>query len=67
MKINKLMTGTILSGFLAATSVFAADEELIIFDWSGYEDEGFFPAYVEKHGAAPTYAFFGDEEEAFQK
>nr|WP_241525665.1 extracellular solute-binding protein [Pseudophaeobacter leonis] len=27
----------------------------------------FFSAYTDKHGTAPTFAFFGDEEEAFQK
>ena len=67
MKINKLLTTTVLSGFIVATSAFAADEELIVFDWSGYEDEGFFQKYIEQHGAAPTFAFFGEEEEAFQK
>ena len=66
MKINTLMTGTILSGFLAASAAIAGDE-LIVFDWSGYEDEGFFQAYIQKHGGPPTFAFFGDEEEAFQK
>ena len=45
----------------------AADEELIILDWSGYEDEGFFGAYIEKHGEGPTFSFFGEEEEAFNK
>ena len=67
MKINKLLTTTILSGFIVATSAFAADEELIVFDWSGYEDEGFFQKYIEQHGGSPTFAFFGEEEEAFQK
>lgn len=67
MKISKLLTTTVLSGFIVATSAFAADEELIVFDWSGYEDEGFFQKYIEQHGAAPTFAFFGEEEEAFQK
>ncbi len=59
---------------LAASLVFgaqsapqAADKELTIFDWSGYEDENFFPAYKAKHGTGPTFAFFGDEEEAFTK
>lgn len=45
----------------------AEDAELTIFDWSGYEDPAFHPAYTEKHGDSPTFTFFGDEEEAFQK
>ena len=50
-----------------AASAFAADEELTVFDWAGFEDPGLLESYVEKHGAAPTYAFYGDEDEAFQK
>ena len=45
----------------------AADSELIVFDWGGYEDPGFFQSYIEKYGDSPTYSFFSDEEEAFQK
>ncbi len=50
-----------------ATTATAQDSELLVFDWSGYEEEGFFIKYAEKHGQGPTYAFFGEEEEAFQK
>ena len=46
---------------------FAADSELVVFDWGGYEDEMFFQDYMKKYGDAPTYSFFSDEEEAFQK
>lgn len=45
----------------------AGDGNLVIFDWSGYEDQAFFDAYMKKYGEAPTYSFFADEEEAFQK
>jgi len=45
----------------------AQDPDFTVFDWAGYEDPEFFTAYIEAHGMAPTYAFFGDEEEAFQK
>ncbi len=45
----------------------AADSDLIIFDWSGYEDPAFHPGYVAKHNDSPTFTFFGDEDEAFQK
>jgi spermidine/putrescine-binding protein len=45
----------------------AEDGELLVFDWAGYEDPAFHPAYTEKHGDSPTFTFFADEEEAFQK
>lgn len=45
----------------------AAAQTLTVFDYSGFEDPAFHAAYVEKHGASPDFAFFGDEEEAFQK
>ncbi len=45
----------------------AADKDLVVFDWAGYEDPAFFQKYVDMHGDAPTYSFFSDEEEAFQK
>lgn len=50
-----------------AGSASAADSDLIVFDWAGYEDPAFFQTYIDKHGDAPTYSFFSDEEEAFQK
>ena len=52
---------------LMAGSALAQDPDLVVFDWPGYEDPEFFGAYTEKHGAEPTFAFFGEEEEAFQK
>lgn len=58
---------------LASVAVFtggaavADDPELTVFDWAGYEDPEFFKTYTAKHGSGPTFAFFGDEEEAFQK
>lgn len=45
----------------------AMADDLIILDWSGYEDPGFFGAYIEAYGGSPEYSFFGEEEEAFQK
>jgi spermidine/putrescine transport system substrate-binding protein len=66
---NFRKTATIAAAIAVLTSgaAFADDAELTIFDWAGYEDPEFFKAYVEKHGEGPTFAFFGDEEEAFQK
>lgn len=63
-----------ITGFAAAvaasmlvTPSFAADAELLVFDWAGYEDPEFFKAYNTQHGDDPTFTFFGEEEEAFQK
>jgi spermidine/putrescine transport system substrate-binding protein len=39
----------------------------VIFTWEGYEDEGLHQGYLDKHGASPSFTFFGDEEEAFAK
>jgi spermidine/putrescine transport system substrate-binding protein len=44
-----------------------ADEQATYFTWSGYDDAGFFPGYVKKHGVNPNTPIFADEEEAFQK
>ena len=59
------------AAIIAATLVngpaYAADEDLIVLDWAGFEDPGFYGAYIEKHGERPTFVLFGEEEEAFQK
>ena len=56
-----------LSLALPGFAVRAADPDLLILDWSGYEEDPYWAAYAEKYGDMPTYSFFGDEEEAFQK
>lgn len=69
------MTSRILNSMLGSAAVLAlavgtaaaADPELTIFDWAGYEDPAFHESYTEKHSVSPTFSFFGDEEEAFQK
>ncbi len=65
-RIAPLLLGAMLA---ASTSTLAraADGDLTVFDWSGYEDPAFHPAYVEKYGDSPTFAFFADEDEAFAK
>jgi len=61
-----LMFSASLALLLTTGVARAADPELVIFEWAGYEDPAFFPAYVEKH-KLPSFSFFSDEEEAFQK
>jgi len=68
--MNRLL-GSTLGGAallaLAAGTAAAADAQLTVFDWAGYEDPGFHEDYTAKYNDEPTFAFFGDEEEAFQK
>ena len=56
-----------LAALLPAGTVLADGADLQVFDWSGYEDEGFFGDYMAEYGAAPSYTFFGSQEEAFTK
>ena len=64
---NKLkITAFIASLFMTVTAV-SANDQIIVFDWGGYEDPAFFTTYVDKYGGSPEYSFFSDEEEAFQK
>ncbi len=65
MKIKHLVCASIVA--LAAPMAIAQDSELLIFDWAGFEEDGYWQVYAEKFGGPPTYTFFGDEEEAFQK
>ncbi|MGD9915007.1 MAG: extracellular solute-binding protein [Rhizobiaceae bacterium] len=52
---------------LALAPIARADDSLTIFDWAGYEAPQFHPSYTAKHGGEPTFTFFGDEDEAFEK
>ncbi|EKX58593.1 ABC polyamine transporter, periplasmic substrate-binding protein [Rhodobacter sp. AKP1] len=52
---------------LVALPALAADPDLIVFDWAGFESEGLMKSYIEKNGQMPTYALYGDDDEAFQK
>ncbi|SMX34668.1 ABC transporter substrate-binding protein [Actibacterium lipolyticum] len=63
--VKKLLASTAFAAL--ATTAMAADTDLLVFDYSGFEDPAFHSAYVEKNGDSPNFAFFGDEEEALQK
>ncbi|MCB1472936.1 MAG: extracellular solute-binding protein [Rhodobiaceae bacterium] len=65
--ISRLILSTALAGLLLVPAARAADPDLVVFDWSGYEDPEFYKSYTEKYGQPPQFSFFGDEEEAFQK
>ncbi len=61
-----LPLGAATLAFLANASV-AQDADLLVFDYSGFENPDFHQGYIEAHGDSPSFAFFGDEDEAFQK
>ena len=63
----KKILATSALALLCALPVRAADPELLVFDWAGFEVEGLFAAYKEKNGDSPTYSFYGSDDEAFQK
>lgn len=71
MKNNLARVVSAAWALAAAVSLFAparaADGDITVFDWSGYEDPAFHPAYTDKHGDSPTFTYFADEDEAFQK
>ncbi|MGB3555111.1 MAG: ABC transporter substrate-binding protein [Jannaschia sp.] len=56
-----------LLGGAALLLALPASAQMTVFDYAGFEDPAFHSKYVETHGASPDFAFFGDEEEAFQK
>jgi len=57
----------ILAAAVSASTVGVRADDLVIFDWSGYEAPEFHAKYTEKNGGEPTFTFFGDEDEAFEK
>lgn len=65
-RFTKILTGA-ASALAISTAAHAADPELLVFDWAGWEFDSVLTDYVAKHGANPTYSFFGDDDEAFQK
>jgi spermidine/putrescine transport system substrate-binding protein len=66
MNVKKILMASTAAALVSGLAM-AADDGLVVFDWSGYEDEGFYQNYITQHGGPPTFAFFGEEEEAFQK
>ena len=67
-KTTRFMIAAGLAAALSASASLARaqDQNIIIFDWSGYEAPQFHPQYTEKNGE-PDFTFFSDEDEAFEK
>lgn len=64
IKTTLISAASVLS---LTTAVRAADPDFTVLDWAGWEIEGILTGYVAKHGMHPTYAFFADDDEAFQR
>ncbi|GAB1363014.1 extracellular solute-binding protein [Rhodobacter sp.] len=64
--IARLLAGA-ATALALATAAHAADPELTVLDWAGWEIDGALTPYVDKNGQKPTYVFFADDDEAFQK
>jgi len=45
----------------------AQAQDLLVFDYSGFENPDFHQPFIEEHGSSPEFVFFGDEDEAFQR
>lgn len=67
MKMNRMLLATAAAVTLLSSAARAADAEMTVFDWAGWEIDGVLTDYVAKHGEKPTYSFFADDDEAFQK
>jgi spermidine/putrescine transport system substrate-binding protein len=65
--MQRAFVGTVSAFALVASVAQAADADLTVLDWAGWEIDGMLGDYVAKNGEKPTYAFFGDDDEAFQK
>src|SRR5262245_54752345 len=68
-RFNQLLaaTGVAFAAMPMTQRAARADEEAILFTWSGYDVPEAHPGYDAKYGAPPDMPLFSDEEEAFQK
>lgn len=68
-RFSQLLAGTGLAMMyapLTAGRSFAASEASY-YTWSGYDDPAFDQPYIDRHGTAPQYSTFPEDETAFQK
>ncbi|WOI56577.1 PotD/PotF family extracellular solute-binding protein [Palleronia sp. LCG004] len=52
---------------VSATAQAQDGKDLVVFDWGGYEDPGFYADYIEKYGDGPQFSFFTSDIDAVQK
>lgn len=67
MSLTRRLLATAATLVIVTGAARAADPEMVVFDWAGWEMDGVLTEYVAKHGQKPTYSFFADDDEAFQK
>lgn len=66
-RLSLILASTALAFGLASAPVRADDAELTVFDWTSFDQPELWQNYVTKNGDKPTFAFFADDDEAFQK
>jgi len=68
-RLNQLLAtiGLAAVTFPVAGQRVHAEERAIYLTWSVYNDPGFFPDYVKKHGANPDMPIFAGEEKDLKK
>lgn len=59
--------GVAAAGFSLLARPARAAPEMTYFTWGGYEVPEMHTAFIEKYGASPNIALFGDDEEGLQK
>lgn len=67
MKKSSVLIASSAVALALAAPAKAADPGLLVFDWAGFEIDGLLTGYVAKNGDKPTYSFYGDDDEAYQK
>jgi spermidine/putrescine transport system substrate-binding protein len=67
LSLGVAMTALPLTSKFARAAETPIDDDLVVYEWSGYELPEFHQAYIDKHGKTPAFTFFGEEEEAMQK
>jgi spermidine/putrescine transport system substrate-binding protein len=67
MSRNSLAIFSAASVLALTVAAHAADPDLTVLDWAGWEIDGMLQPYVDKNGQKPTFVFFADDDEAFQK
>ncbi|MBK8439719.1 MAG: extracellular solute-binding protein [Rhodobacter sp.] len=65
-RFAKLLAGA-ATALALGTAAHAGDPDLTVLDWAGWEIDGMLQPYVDKNGQKPSYIFFADDDEAFQK
>jgi len=69
-QMNKLLASLgVISASMPAIhrSAFAADAELQVFTWSGYDNAEFHEAFTEKYGGSPKFSILASNNEARAK